>query len=89
MALMEDTGWYLPNYDLADNFKWGRGYDWKIDHIKYNSRTDFFIWSQVGLWLCIEVLFRMDGTKKIERIEYSSILQQSQTGSSGNRMYRR
>merc|ERR1719361_2921870 len=24
MALMEDTGWYLPNYDMADNFKWGR-----------------------------------------------------------------
>ena len=24
MALMEDTGWYLPNYDLADDFKWGR-----------------------------------------------------------------
>ena len=23
-ALMEDTGWYLPNYDMADNFKWGR-----------------------------------------------------------------
>lgn len=24
MALMEDTGWYLPNYDMADDFKWGR-----------------------------------------------------------------
>jgi hypothetical protein len=25
MALMEDTGWYLPNYDMADQLKWGRG----------------------------------------------------------------
>ena len=24
MALMEDTGWYLPNYDMADELKWGR-----------------------------------------------------------------
>ena len=24
MALMEDTGWYLPNYNMADDFKWGR-----------------------------------------------------------------
>ena len=23
MALMEDTGWYLPNYELADELKWG------------------------------------------------------------------
>ena len=25
MALMEDTGWYMPNYELADDLKWGRG----------------------------------------------------------------
>ena len=25
MALMEDTGWYMPNYELADELKWGRG----------------------------------------------------------------
>ena len=25
MALMEDTGWYLPNYEMADNLKWGKG----------------------------------------------------------------
>ena len=25
LALMEDTGWYLPNYDMADPLKWGRG----------------------------------------------------------------
>ncbi len=25
LALMEDTGWYLPNYELADELKWGRG----------------------------------------------------------------
>ena len=24
MALMEDTGWYLPNYDLAEDLKWGK-----------------------------------------------------------------
>eukprot|EP00095_Tigriopus_kingsejongensis_P009354 snap_masked-scaffold488_size158317-processed-gene-0.2 protein:Tk09354 transcript:snap_masked-scaffold488_size158317-processed-gene-0.2-mRNA-1 annotation:"conserved hypothetical protein" len=24
MALMEDTGWYLPNYDMADELTWGR-----------------------------------------------------------------
>ena len=24
MALMEDTGWYLPDYGMADDFKWGR-----------------------------------------------------------------
>lgn len=24
MALMEDTGWYLPNYEMADDLKWGR-----------------------------------------------------------------
>lgn len=24
MALMEDTGWYLPNYDLADELSWGK-----------------------------------------------------------------
>ena len=24
MALMEDTGWYMPNYELADDLKWGR-----------------------------------------------------------------
>ena len=24
MALMEDTGWYLPNYDLAEQLKWGK-----------------------------------------------------------------
>ena len=24
MALMEDTGWYLPNYDLAEELKWGK-----------------------------------------------------------------
>jgi leishmanolysin-like peptidase len=24
MALMEDTGWYLPNYEMADELKWGR-----------------------------------------------------------------
>jgi hypothetical protein len=23
MALMEDTGWYMPNYELADELKWG------------------------------------------------------------------
>jgi len=23
MALMEDTGWYLPNYEMADELKWG------------------------------------------------------------------
>ena len=22
---MEDTGWYMPNYELADDLKWGRG----------------------------------------------------------------
>ena len=25
MALMEDTGWYQPNYDMAEELKWGRG----------------------------------------------------------------
>ena len=25
MALMEDTGWYMPNYEMADNLKWGKG----------------------------------------------------------------
>ena len=25
LALMEDTGWYKPNYELADELKWGRG----------------------------------------------------------------
>ena len=25
MALMEDTGWYLPNYDMAEPLKWGAG----------------------------------------------------------------
>jgi leishmanolysin-like peptidase len=25
MALMEDTGWYLPNYAMAEELKWGRG----------------------------------------------------------------
>ena len=25
MALMEDTGWYLPNYSLAEDLKWGKG----------------------------------------------------------------
>ena len=25
MALMEDTGWYQPNYDMAEDLKWGRG----------------------------------------------------------------
>jgi leishmanolysin-like peptidase len=25
MALMEDTGWYLPNYALAEELAWGRG----------------------------------------------------------------
>lgn len=24
MALMEDTGWYLPNYDMADDLTWGK-----------------------------------------------------------------
>ncbi|XP_059085081.1 leishmanolysin-like peptidase [Tigriopus californicus] len=24
-ALMEDSGWYLPNYDLAENIEWGKG----------------------------------------------------------------
>ena len=24
MALMEDTGWYLPNYDMAEELKWGK-----------------------------------------------------------------
>jgi len=24
MALMEDTGWYLPNYDMAEDLKWGK-----------------------------------------------------------------
>ena len=23
LALMEDTGWYMPNYELADELKWG------------------------------------------------------------------
>ena len=25
MALMEDTGWYSPNYAMAEDLKWGRG----------------------------------------------------------------
>ena len=25
MALMEDTGWYMPNYEMADTLKWGKG----------------------------------------------------------------
>merc|ERR1719430_2085424 len=25
MALMEDTGWDLPNYSLAEELKWGKG----------------------------------------------------------------
>jgi hypothetical protein len=25
MALMEDTGWYRPNYAMAEELKWGRG----------------------------------------------------------------
>ena len=25
MALMEDTGWYLPNYAMAEELKWGKG----------------------------------------------------------------
>ncbi|XP_023338328.1 leishmanolysin-like peptidase, partial [Eurytemora carolleeae] len=25
MALMEDTGWYLPNYEMAEELKWGAG----------------------------------------------------------------
>ncbi|XP_040565883.1 leishmanolysin-like peptidase [Lepeophtheirus salmonis] len=25
LALMEDTGWYKPNYEMADDLKWGRG----------------------------------------------------------------
>eukprot|EP00092_Neocalanus_flemingeri_P003715 GFUD01003992.1.p1 GENE.GFUD01003992.1~~GFUD01003992.1.p1 ORF type:complete len:686 (+),score=117.35 GFUD01003992.1:50-2107(+) len=24
LALMEDTGWYLPNYDMAEELKWGK-----------------------------------------------------------------
>jgi len=24
LALMEDTGWYLPNYELADDLSWGK-----------------------------------------------------------------
>ena len=25
MALMEDTGWYLPNYAMAEELTWGAG----------------------------------------------------------------
>ncbi|XP_043215094.1 leishmanolysin-like peptidase isoform X2 [Amphibalanus amphitrite] len=25
LALMEDTGWYLPNYEMAQPLRWGRG----------------------------------------------------------------
>ena len=25
MALMEDTGWYFPNYTMAEELKWGKG----------------------------------------------------------------
>ena len=25
LALMEDTGWYLPNYQMAQPLRWGRG----------------------------------------------------------------
>ena len=37
MALMEDTGWYLPNYDMADELKWGRdlGCDFALRQVSY------------------------------------------------------
>ena len=42
MALMEDTGWYQPNYDMAEELKWGRGLgcDFALKSCKVNIYRD-------------------------------------------------
>ena len=49
MALMEDTGWYLPNYDMADELKWGRnlGCDFVLRCTLISCRLCVFIYALI------------------------------------------
>ncbi len=39
MALMEDTGWYLPNYEMADELKWGSQLGKYLNIVKKSCRN--------------------------------------------------
>ena len=89
MALMEDTGWYLPNYNMADDFKWGRklGCDFALrsclEWMETRQKK-----GQSFLGFFFDILFRDFIILFIYfyectcRSKYSPILQQSQKGSS-------
>ena len=57
MALMEDTGWYQPNYDMAEDLKWGRGLgcDFALKSCKVNIYWAGYLAIHLSLYFDINI----------------------------------
>ena len=98
MALMEDTGWYMPNYELADDLKWGRGLgcdfalqsclEWmETRRSKGNISNNIYLpYLNIINFYSASILRRLIKYFYFRSI-YSPFLQQSETRSPGDRMH--
>ncbi len=65
MALMEDTGWYLPNYDLADELSWGKDlgcnfalkWVWVSSSLLQMSQLLSHVSSALPIFFCLALFF--------------------------------